>query len=331
MITTNPTISIQQTQKPVFATAKPKYQQLMQNNNNYRSYDKISGLISTNKNIILVDGQFYNKLSYEYFCKDYLQDKKIVPATGDLAYGTGRSRTRFLQFVPGFSEEESKFRSEIQNSNLPTQSTYTVDFLNTQFVCPHYTTFDYSEDIRKLENPELFNSRVLAYIKNQGLDPTNLNQDDLHRLEQEYAASYDSSYEPKTEEAKQFKAWLDQHPKYSPLLSSGHKQIDIDLRVGRACKGGLEYTLENGNAIYFVLDNLDLNKIIDDCKNESTDRKFTGKEFKWLYRNRHKDTVKSHVQFIENGQHAPAPWSDPEKKEIFSLFEKNYAEYRSNK
>lgn len=294
-------------------------------------YLSIINAAFSNKKYSMVDDKLYETNSFEYFCQNYDQDQSIKLKDRDLAYGTGSVRQRFLKFVPGFSDFDTELLKTDSETITSTQTDHTIDLLNDQFVCPQYETLRGGGDVRKVFQPELFASKFEEYARSKNICLENLNEQERKELENEFACTYDPEFEPIGEDAKDFKKWLDKHEKYSPMNSAGPDQESVDQRVGRACKGGLEYTLTNGNKIYFVLDDFNLDIVLKDLEKSPSWRNFTGKEFKWVYRNRDKDIVKNNVQFVENGQRVPAPWDDPNKAELFNKFQNAYENYRSEK
>jgi hypothetical protein len=123
-------------------------------------------------------------------------------------------------------------------------------------------------------------------------------------------------------EVKEFRVFLEKHSKYNPQLNPSTQEVDV--RVGRACKGALEFTVKNNRKIHFVLDGLDINRVFRDLKKDKIDRAITGKEIKWLYRHRADDEVKKNVTFYENGQVTDAPWvKNPEQWEAYDEHRKS--------
>lgn len=67
-------------------------------------------------------------------------------------------------------------------------------------------------------------------------------------------------------------------------------------------KGGLNWVKEEKNKAYFILDGIDMDKVV--AKEPSA----TGVELRWIYRNWHDPAVKASVHFRKNGGPADPPW-----------------------
>ncbi len=120
-----------------------------------------------------------------------------------------------------------------------------------------------------------------------------------------------------TDKAHAFRTYLENHPRYDPNLV-GHKNLSV-TRVKRACKGGIEYTLGNGNRIHFVLDGIDMDMVVNKTgpydlmgmtAGGDKSRDITGAELRWLYRHRKDPRVKKQVYFWKDGERVDAPWEE---------------------
>lgn len=138
----------------------------------------------------------------------------------------------------------------------------------------------------------------------------------------------------KTPEQKQegleFKQWLETHPKYSPTetqvrgeaLSSPFRQFD---RVKKACKAGIQYSVERGKKVHFILDGIDLETVINkqDYSTKAPEVKvnpvtgdsnqnITASELRYVYRNWDDPLFKNGVEFWQGGEKVDPPWEkDP--------------------
>lgn len=146
-------------------------------------------------------------------------------------------------------------------------------------------------------------------------------------------------YDPSAQisyQAVLFKNWLQQHPRYSPILRDmrGLPLADkarVWARIKQTCKAGLEYTAGHGRGhIYFVLDDLDMNAVVKKLRyNKSNDPDFQAKlkvdpatgdsvkditpaELRYLFRHRKDATMMSNVSFWFAGKQVTPPWvTDP--------------------
>lgn len=111
------------------------------------------------------------------------------------------------------------------------------------------------------------------------------------------------------------------HQKYDPNKIS--EEFQINNRIGRACKGGIEYTTRNGNDIYFVLDELDIEWAIRDVIFPSPlmGKSITGREIRWVYRNRENPEVKDHVKFVRDNEIVSTPWETDKKPwQVYDIY-----------
>ena len=135
-----------------------------------------------------------------------------------------------------------------------------------------------------------------------------------------------------SDQALRFKAWLEQHPRYSPLLRQmrGLPLADrarVWARIKETCKAGLEYTAGEGRGhIYFILDDLDMTAVVKklrynkggdaafnpklkvDPKTRASVKDITPAELRYLYRHRKDATMMSNVSFWLGGSQVKPPW-----------------------
>ncbi|CDG16852.1 hypothetical protein [Xenorhabdus doucetiae] len=87
--------------------------------------------------------------------------------------------------------------------------------------------------------------------------------------------------------------------------------IDICQRdVGRKCKGGLSW-ISTGNSplvkdihVHFILDNINMISLIQ----KKDQKSITGKELRWIFRNKNDPRVAAKIQFWDDGEPTSPPW-----------------------
>ncbi len=121
--------------------------------------------------------------------------------------------------------------------------------------------------------------------------------------------------------AGQLGDFLETHPKYNPHLSPEPNAEAYFTRKRRVCKGGLLFAISQGKRAHFILDKLDMKRVVEKSGkdndaanyNGAKHRGYTGAELRSLYRMRDDQDAMSHVVFWENGKKVDAPWErDPE-------------------
>ncbi|MDF7758547.1 hypothetical protein PU683_03230 [Kosakonia cowanii] len=142
---------------------------------------------------------------------------------------------------------------------------------------------------------------------------------------------------------QEFRNFLKSSPKYKSALDSAGNNEDIR----RKAKAGLQWAVNSGRNVHFVLDDLNISNVINKQhkgKNADTpasngkkkNRAITGAELRWIYRNRMNENVKSHIFFWLEGKVVLAPWEDDivqsiiqngQIKEIFND-RKKWSEYK---
>lgn len=111
------------------------------------------------------------------------------------------------------------------------------------------------------------------------------------------------------------------HPKYKDIhdkmgfLFGGTTPADDPEWVSRKCKAGLYWASKNNITIHFVLDDIDMNRVV-----LKSDKSFTASELRWIFRNRDDDKVKNVIKFWKEGKIVPAPWETSNGIELW----KNY-------
>lgn len=165
--------------------------------------------------------------------------------------------------------------------------------------------------------------------------------------------AYDSrspNYQPSPEvehQAGGFRQFLEDHPRYSPTQRDYHgmplsTKERSWARINAACKAGLEYAVQSGHRIYFIIDEIDMVGVVKkrryaedtqtDIQPENRFAKFDGigdagnrditpAELRWVYRQSQvSDDVRDRVTFWRDGRQAEPPWvSEPE------LWEQEYS------
>jgi hypothetical protein len=120
------------------------------------------------------------------------------------------------------------------------------------------------------------------------------------------------------EDVIKHKVFLEQHPKYSPLLPENSKPKDYWLRIARGCKGAMERILKQEHKrIHFVLNGIDMEAVLDNkwvvTDKRSGDKSITAIELRWVYRNWGDPDVREGVYFYVDELKVKAPWeTDPE-------------------
>ena len=91
---------------------------------------------------------------------------------------------------------------------------------------------------------------------------------------------------------------------------------DYFTRKRRVCKAGILFALERGHRVHFILDHLDMERVVyksgDDDKSENFEgakhRGYTGAELRSIYRMRHDTELMARVLFWRNDQCVAPPW-----------------------
>ncbi|WP_340608999.1 hypothetical protein [Xenorhabdus bharatensis] len=101
---------------------------------------------------------------------------------------------------------------------------------------------------------------------------------------------------------------LKNHSKYHTVLEES--PVCSDLTVGRKSKGGLSWISSVSNSgltcnmhVHFILDEIDMERVV-----YKRDKYVTGKELRWLFRNRHNANVAEKIQFWQNYAPVYPPW-----------------------
>lgn len=129
-----------------------------------------------------------------------------------------------------------------------------------------------------------------------------------------------------TPEAQKYQQWLEAHPKYSPTktvvgdepLSSPYRQWD---RVKKSCKAGIQYTVDSGNKVHFILDGIDQNAVVNKHNYQTqqpevkvnpitgdSQQNITASELRFIHRNWKNPQFHSGVEFWQGGKKVAAPW-----------------------
>ena len=101
-----------------------------------------------------------------------------------------------------------------------------------------------------------------------------------------------------------YSTFLLHHPRYSPVLDGG-KGFEDEKKIRRACKAAIDYiTSRQGRRLHFLLDSLDMNRIIN-----KTDTSMTGSELRYIYRRWSRSAdVQKRVWFYRNSVQVDPPW-----------------------
>jgi hypothetical protein len=95
-----------------------------------------------------------------------------------------------------------------------------------------------------------------------------------------------------------------------------------DKMTSRKCKAGLAWMAAKGGHVHFVLDGINISKVIH--KAYSHGNSFTATELRWVYRNRFRQEVQRCVQFWNNGQPVVPPWETVEGKTAWQNYSPNF-------
>ncbi|WP_340608997.1 hypothetical protein [Xenorhabdus bharatensis] len=108
-----------------------------------------------------------------------------------------------------------------------------------------------------------------------------------------------------------FFGFIENHNKYKTALN---EELEYDKNtMGRKCKGGLLWVTLSGNQltnsmhIHFILDDINMDTVVN-----KRDDNITGKELRWLYRNRKSPYVATKVQFWCADNPTLPPWETEE-------------------
>lgn len=213
---------------------------------------------------------------------------------GDLFYGLARPRENVMRDVVGDIDPHlHAYKGE--DTTGGGKRALIADTLNNQFL----GTGDWRN------NPNIDHKKVPVEQRRQ-LD------------------SYQGKTSHESKEVRDYRKFMEGHDRYDPRKISGPEHVQD--RIGKACKGGIEYTTKHKkNHLHMVLDDFNPKYLMDDLTLTKDMRGVTGKEMKYLYRNRDEKHIKKRVNFWKDGERAPAPWeSDPETWQ-------KYEQYRQEK
>ncbi|MDC9593206.1 hypothetical protein [Xenorhabdus sp. IM139775] len=104
-----------------------------------------------------------------------------------------------------------------------------------------------------------------------------------------------------------FKSHLNKHPKYNTVLTDFEYNRQY---LGRKCKGGLSFVCENNDPsivkdVHFILDDIEYERVV-----YKLDTNITGKELRFLYRNRNNPNISRKVQFWICDKPTSPPWEN---------------------
>lgn len=227
-----------------------------------------------------------------------LEEEVMTPENaykpGDMFYGLAGPRHVMMERALGGDITEHRERHEGDRTVAGTKQAIYLDTLNNQFLGTDQWRGNRNIDVMSLTSKQ-----------------------------KEQYNSYQGELPNEDPQVKGFREFLENHKKYDPRQTPGADQDYT--RIGRACKGGIEYTTKNGNDVHFVLDKFDPKYLLEDLRKPNEERGVTGKEMKYLYRNKKKKNIQNNVKFWKDGALTQAPWeTDPEPW-------KQYDKYRKQK
>lgn len=101
-----------------------------------------------------------------------------------------------------------------------------------------------------------------------------------------------------------FVEYLRAHAKQSAKPADGE---DANARIRRATKRSIDFTVERGGTVHFILDGIALEAVAQKRNHGHEGWKdVTGSELRYLYRNR--ERFAGRVLFYREGSEVPAPW-----------------------
>lgn len=206
----------------------------------------------------LFGGLFKKKEGAPSKKKEATSKKKVVdpprgdtPETayrdGDLFYGLARGREGYMQQAVG--DMDPHLGQYVGDRSVGGEKSALIcDTLNNQF----------------LGTPE--------WASNPNIDRNKVTKEQRRAFE-----SYHGKREGEGEDVKGFREFLEGHKKYDPRKVAGSDQIWD--RIGKACKGGIEYTTKKKNKnIHFCLDGFNDQLFLDDLQKPGAERAITS----WL-------------------------------------------------
>lgn len=132
-------------------------------------------------------------------------------------------------------------------------------------------------------------------------------------------------YSPDKESTNSFIKSIRSHKKYKTILWSN---INFDEKDGidheiqefysRKSKAGIKWAQENGHAVHYILDDIDIDSVINKTmnigKSGSPIKSIVNSEIRYIYRNRKNPEMQKTVQFWREGHPSNAPWVDDPAK-----------------
>jgi hypothetical protein len=114
---------------------------------------------------------------------------------------------------------------------------------------------------------------------------------------------------------------------------------DVNHRLRAKCKGALKWIAERTyNTAHFLIDGLDQESVVTkrsmtgpiadyplgpagpSFPQRAKHRTYAGSELRWIFRNRHREAVRQHIQFWFGGQPIPPPWDHPRWHDIWTRY-----------
>ncbi|WOC15752.1 hypothetical protein [Pseudochrobactrum sp. MP213Fo] len=112
---------------------------------------------------------------------------------------------------------------------------------------------------------------------------------------------------------RQYAFWgsITRHPKYASLFDDLEKEnlsnVEFGMVLGRKCKAALNWAKEDNIRVHFLLDHIDMNAVVKKSTFH-TAKPITGRELRWVYRNRDDEGVQNVIQFWKGGRRTQPPW-----------------------
>ncbi|WP_374699524.1 RHS repeat-associated core domain-containing protein [Wolbachia endosymbiont (group A) of Limnophora tigrina] len=92
----------------------------------------------------------------------------------------------------------------------------------------------------------------------------------------------------------------------------------MERQIARACKAGIVFKTSRGKKVHFVLDEIDINRVLD--KKIYHYKNITSGELRSIYRQRNKEWIEKNVVFWKGGKKVNPPWEDDKMRKAW----KNY-------
>ncbi|WP_340610620.1 hypothetical protein [Xenorhabdus bharatensis] len=155
-------------------------------------------------------------------------------------------------------------------------------------------------------------------------DPDNISTIDQYSINEKECELRKETGRKIPENQESFYKAIDNHCKYKSIRFRDKFKYSCNKNIfyytkqvtSRKCKAGLSWVSGSltGSCIHFVLDEINMEEVVYKHYENNIKRgsSYTGKELRWIYRNRRDPKVISCIQFWRKGKPVKPPWEEGE-------------------